>query len=84
MDLITILLVLAPTLLILIPLLSGRYVGEELIAKLVARSVAERRRPVAVARPSLPVPATWSPRGTRLIAFSLAKRPPPRALLTQI
>lgn len=84
MDLITILLVLAPTLLILIPLLSGHYVGEELIAKLVARTAAPPRPTRAAAQAPGPAPLTWSPRGTRLIAFSLAKRPPPRVLLTQI
>lgn len=82
MDL-TILFVLAPTLLILVPLLSGRYVGEELIAKLVARSVARRRRPRVTLQPAAPAPTTWRPRGTRLIAFSLAKRPPPHVPLTQ-
>ena len=84
MDLVTILLVLAPTLLILVPLLSGRYLGEELIAKLVARATARPRRAPATDQDPGPAPATWSPRGTRLIAFSLDKRPPPTALLTQI
>jgi hypothetical protein len=71
------LLFLAPALLIAIPLLGGRYVGEELIAKLVARRSRSRARSVSPAPPAAAAPATWRPRGTRLIAFGLAKRPPP-------
>jgi hypothetical protein len=71
------LLFLAPALLIVIPLLGGRYVGEELIAKFVARRARVRRRSTAPLRLPPPSPATWLPRGTRLIAFGLAKRPPP-------
>ena len=71
------LLFLAPALLIAIPLLGGRYVGEELIAKLVARRARPRMRSAAPAWSAPAAPATWLPRGTRLIAFGLAKRPPP-------
>lgn len=77
------LLFLAPALLIAIPLLAGRYVGEELIAKLAARA-ARRPRPPHATAPSAPAVAqVFLPRGARLIAHSLAKRPPPVALLTQ-
>ncbi|HKO38553.1 MAG TPA: hypothetical protein VJU14_09310 [Solirubrobacterales bacterium] len=78
------LLFLAPALLIAIPLLGGRYVGEELIAKLVARR-RDRARPRSASplQPMPPAPATWLPRGTRLIAFGLAKRPPPARLAPQ-
>jgi hypothetical protein len=76
------LLFLAPALLIAIPLLGGRYLGEEMIARFVARRGRPRRRSMAPRRAAPPVPATWLPRGTRLIAFGLAKRPPP-ALLAQ-
>ncbi|MDQ2630446.1 MAG: hypothetical protein M3Y75_05660, partial [Actinomycetota bacterium] len=41
------LLFLAPALLIAIPLFAGRYVGEELIAKFVARRARPRKRSVA-------------------------------------
>jgi hypothetical protein len=77
------LLFLAPALLIAIPLFGGRYIGEELIAKLAARR--GRPRPQAALRSPVapPRPATWLPRGTRLIAFGLAKRPPPGLLLPQ-
>jgi hypothetical protein len=79
------LLFLAPALLIAIPLLCGRYFGEELIAKLAA---ARQTRKPPRARLVLPLtssaPKTWRPRGTHLLAFSLAERPPPAALLAQI
>ncbi|HEX5609789.1 MAG TPA: hypothetical protein VFX45_06835 [Solirubrobacterales bacterium] len=72
------LLFLAPALLIVIPLLGGRYIGEELIARLVERCTRKAARSTAPVAPALPAAApTWRIRGTRLIAFSLAKRPPP-------
>jgi hypothetical protein len=77
------LLFLAPALLIVIPLLGGHYVGEELIVKLAAKRARPRRRGArSIARP-LSSAENWAPRGARLIAFSLAKRPPPAALLPQ-
>ncbi len=78
------LLFMAPALLIAIPLLGGHYIGEELIVKLASRRDRPPRR--ATTSPSWPLPSTpesWRPRGTGLIAFSLAKRPPPVLLLTQ-
>jgi|GEM_PF-3208812 len=78
------LLFLAPALLIAIPLFGGRYLGEELIAKLAARRArASRRSAKAPVSPLPPAPASWRPRGAALIAFSLAKRPPPSRLLPQ-
>jgi hypothetical protein len=79
-----VLLFLAPALLVAAPLLAGRYVGEELIAKLATKRVRERRRASASATRAPRAPASWLPRGTRLIAFSLAERPPPGRLLRQI
>ncbi len=68
-----------PALLFALPLLAGRYVGEEHLAKLAAAFVAARRRPA----PSLPTTARRSPlavpRGGRLMAACLAVRPPPAA-----
>jgi hypothetical protein len=78
-----VLLFLAPALLILIPLFGGLYVGEELIAKLVTRRARPLRRAAAPSWPLPPAPRSWRPRGTGLIAFSLAKRPPPAGLLVQ-
>jgi hypothetical protein len=77
------LLFLAPALLIVIPLLGGRYLGAELLVRLASRRARSRRRaaPPVAARPG--TPATWLPRGTRLIASGLAKRPPPAGLLPQ-
>jgi hypothetical protein len=77
------LLFLAPALLIAIPLIGGRYIGEELIVKLASRRRSRPARPAPrEVRPLLSSP-TWLARGARLIAFSLAKRPPPAALLPQ-
>lgn len=77
------LLFLAPALLIVAPLIAGRYPGEELIAKFVAPESRRPRRPAAVLAP-LPRPlAARSPRGTRLLAFARAERPPPFGLLPQ-
>lgn len=78
------LLFMAPALLIALPLLSGRYIGEELIAKLAAGQA--RKPPRTAVSPTPPralTPPTWPPRGTGLVAFSLAKRPPPSRLLPQ-
>ncbi len=77
------LLFLAPALLIVIPLLGGYYIGEELIVKLAARRTRPPRRTAASRRSLPPAPESWLPRGTGLIAFSLAKRPPPALPLTQ-
>jgi hypothetical protein len=78
------LLFLAPALLITIPILCGRYFGEELIAKLAARPARTRPRAALVSPPAPLAPRTWLPRGAHLLAFSLAKRPPPAAHLAQI
>ncbi len=77
------LLFLAPALLIVAPLIAGRYLGEELIAKLVAKRSRRPHRSVVVPAPVPRPPAVWSPRGTRLLAFSRAERPPPLRLLPQ-
>ena len=74
------LLLLSPLLVVAIPLLTGRYVGEEHLHRLKA-AVASRRRPrrapAAAPRPRrAPVLAT---RGGRLLGASHAIRPPPGA-----
>ena len=79
-----VLLFLAPALLIAIPLLGGHYIGEELIVKLAARRARPPRRSATPsAWPLPPAPVDWRPRGAGLIAFSMAKRPPPLRLLPQ-
>lgn len=70
-----------PALLFALPLLAGRYVGEERLARL-ARMVPTASRRAAGSLPTtacreLPV----LPRGGRLIAASLAVRPPPAPLI---
>lgn len=75
------LLLAAPVLLLALPLLGGRYLGEEALDRLV-RVAASRRRPRALAS----VPSTVRgarvllARGGALLARSLAVRPPPAAL----
>lgn len=74
----------APLLALLAPLLAGRYLGEEHIGRLAAaraaagHTVARARRTSA----SLRGPGVLVPRGGRLLATSLAVRPPP--LLAQL
>jgi hypothetical protein len=73
----------APVLVFALPLLAGRYVGEEQLARLASAFVAARRRPAAALVPSVRRASNDVPRGGRLIAASLAVRPPPaHALLT--
>ena len=77
------LLYLAPALLLIAPLAMGFYVGENQLADLADRSP---RRPARRAG-QLPLPRSYvrvMQRGGRLVAASLAKRPPPvnAALLT--
>jgi hypothetical protein len=74
----------APLLIVALPLIAGRYLGEERIVAL--RRGGERTRRRAPARISVPAAARQAlravPRGGRLIAHSLAVRPPPAAQLS--
>jgi hypothetical protein len=74
------LLLLSPALVLLLPLLAGRYLGEETLERLVARRSAAVRRTRAVSAP-LPRrrPRATSVRGGRLLASALAERGPPPA-----
>jgi hypothetical protein len=69
---------LAPALLLCAPLILGRYVGEEqlaVLAKRPPRGIARRASGLAVPRSHVRL----MQRGGRLVASSLAKRPPPPA-----
>ena len=71
----------APLLALLAPLLAGRYLGEAQIERLAAARTRGEHT-IARARRSSPVlraPQVLVPRGGRLIATSLAVRPPPAA-----
>jgi hypothetical protein len=68
-----------PALLLLLPLLAGRYVGEDGLARLAAREAAARRRSPASLGTRRRAPRVL-PRGGRLIAAALAERGPPAAL----
>jgi hypothetical protein len=68
----------APLFLMAVPLLAGRYVGEQKLERLrLGRTRPAPRRPVATSRPASRGPAAFLPRGGRLIAEALAVRPPP-------
>ena len=68
-----------PLLVLVAFLLLGRFPGEEAIERLSRRIAAKRRRPVRRERRGRPGarPASWAPGGGLLIAFGLARRPPP-------
>jgi hypothetical protein len=71
----------APALVLLLPLLAGRYVGEDGIARLGALLALPRRRPVAArVAPPHRAPRILA-RGGRLIGVALAQRGPPAHLL---
>jgi hypothetical protein len=70
------LLYLAPALVLGAPLVVGRYVGEDQLAELAERPTTRPARRAA----RLPLPRSHvrvMQRGGRLVATSLAKRPPP-------
>ena len=67
-------------LLFALPLLAGRYVGEEHLARLAAAFVAAAPPSRGVAADAARRSPLAVPRGGRLIAASLAVRPPPAAL----
>jgi hypothetical protein len=69
----------APLFLLAVPLLAGRYVGEDRLERMRSSIYAPRRRQPRAATPPAchRLAATALPRGGRLIAHSLAKRPPP-------
>ena len=68
----------APLFLFAVPLLAGRYVGEERLER-IRRFLYRRprRAPRGVAPAARRRPPAALPRGGRLIAHSLAERPPP-------
>jgi hypothetical protein len=68
-----------PALLLLMPLLAGRYVGEDGLARLAGRRAAPRRRTPARLGARRRAPRVL-PRGGRLIAAALAERGPPAPL----
>jgi hypothetical protein len=73
-----------PLLMLGLPLLAGRYIGEEQIARVAARLRGRRVRRRAMPAPARsPRPAAvLAPRGGDLIAAALAERPPPALALS--
>jgi hypothetical protein len=80
-DATPILLYLAPCLLLALPLLAGRYLGEASIARLGSsrRSRTHKRLPVRP-RPAAVASVRPLPRGGLLVGSALAVRPPPFAV----
>jgi hypothetical protein len=78
------LLYLAPALLMALPLVLGRYVGEARIAALASKP--RRARPRPARSPGVPRSVVRvMQRGGRLVGSSMAKRPPPaRAQLSAV
>jgi hypothetical protein len=73
----------APVLLIAVPLFGGHYVGEDHLERIgSAFRRAPLRAPRAETSPALRRPVSALPRGGRLIAHSLAERPPPALSLS--
>jgi hypothetical protein len=73
----------APLFLIAVPLLAGRYVGEERLERMRSGlRPTPLRAPRAEAPRGLRRPVAFLPRGGRLIAHSLAERPPPALALS--
>jgi hypothetical protein len=70
---------LAPAMLFALPLLAGRYLGEDLLERVrLVRAVPAPRR-VRPRAPRLRAVARPVPRGRALLAAHLAHRPPPAA-----
>jgi hypothetical protein len=68
----------SPALVLALPLLAGRYVGERSIARLASRFVLRARRAARTLSARLPrAPRAVLARGGRLLAASLAERGPP-------
>ena len=74
----------SPLLVVALPLVAGRYVGEETLSRLRARVATPRRsrRPALAALPAGRRLFALVPRGGRLIAHALAERGPPAPALT--
>jgi hypothetical protein len=70
-------LLLSPAIVLLASLLSGHYLGEESLHRLAATFGGRRPRRARAAGRPLPRPRALMPRGGRLVATSLAVRPPP-------
>ena len=72
---------LSPAIVLLASLLTGRYVGEDRLARLAASRRPPRRRAQARTVPTAAARRRpLMPRGGRLVATSLAVRPPPALL----
>jgi hypothetical protein len=71
-----------PVLLLLLPLATGRYVGEDGLVRLATGWQAPTSRAASSVRPVLRAPRVLA-RGGRLIAVALAERGPPAPLLAR-
>jgi hypothetical protein len=75
---------LSPAIVLLASLLTGHYVGEESLARLATALRQRRPKRARATRNPLPRrPRAVMPRGGRLVATSLAVRPPPLLAATR-
>lgn len=78
-------LLLMPALVLALPLLTGRYLGEDTLAGWKAAFVPRRRRAAVVLAARLPHGTTVrAPHGGALLAAGLARRGPPRVALPSV
>lgn len=70
----------APALVLALPLLAGRYLGEERLAAVVAAFVPRRRRAASRLDARVSRAPRAIARGGRLVAAALAQRGPPAAV----
>jgi hypothetical protein len=70
---------LLPALLLLLALVLRRYPGERRLLQAIVARASRRRRPRRASIPGRARPRVLLPRGGRLLACSLAVRPPPQA-----
>jgi hypothetical protein len=75
---------LAPALLILLPLLTGRYPGDDALVRASRRVRRRRGAPPAEPRRRRTPTAHLLPRGGRLVGAALAGRAPPAAAPSQV
>jgi hypothetical protein len=73
---------LAPALLILLPLLGGRYPGDDALVRAASRRRRPARRRPTAAPPRRRRTEALLPRGGRLVGAALAGRGPPAPLVT--
>ncbi|WP_354700163.1 hypothetical protein [Paraconexibacter sp. AEG42_29] len=79
------LLLLTPAIVLFLPLLAGRYVGEETLQRWTAAFVPRRRRAAAALAPRLGrAPRAFATGGGARLATAMSRRGPPRGVLAPV